>query len=913
MRIKGTIFFLFVFVISIYGNAQTITIGTGTTYNSTSGYPAPYGNWYYGARHQFIIKASEITAAGITGAKYINSLAFNVLSSSGATLNNFEIKIRSSTLTAFTTPASSTTFQTGFTSVFGPSSFKDNTGWNTHPFKAPFYWDGVSNIIVEVCFNNTAYTNNSTMYYSTVTYNSSAYRYADVANNCTSTATTISTKRPNMRFEFISPNPPVASFASSDSLFINVPYNFTNTSINYSSSYWDIKPLTANRFCNKYGCFIDSNTNINHTFNATGAYEILLVAKGFFGVDSIKKTIHVVNFSRIPKANFYTSAQKIISPSQVFFYDSSLYGVNGWEWSISPLCNGCATNPYQYPNTFMPSVNSQNTNFYAMDAGVFDICLKVWNDLGADSICKQKYLNVVQGYAMCNGNDSLSNLNAGYLYDIGGPDQNYQIGLIGQCNAGFVINPTTCTDSIILYVDRFKLRTTDTIQIRDGGKSTSPLIKKITGANLPLSSKIMVARSGKMFLKMTTGTGVFTTGDSGFVFHWETTSAAKIICSSNYLCNGDSIKLYTPTNSGRTDTWKLNGQKINAYTDSFCYAKYQGLYSLIVSNASCSDTAYFNLQGAQKPSAKFTINNTIQCVNDNEFVFTDTTKFNGTFTRLWNFGDQTSAVDSVYKKEYLLPGIFPVTLKTTSVLGCKDSLTQYVRVVDVPVASIVLSGSNNLCLNDSVMLSSATLNAAKYDWYLNTEILNADTISSIWTKLYGAYTLKVTNNLGCYSLSYPINVLSKPGPTKPIITRAIDTLKVISQNTANWYFYDSLIAGANQKYYLPNKKGKYSVVVDSNGCKNFSDPYDFNFTGIKSISSNNNFLHIYPNPASSLLNVISDIPFEFIITDITGRVLLSSNISSNTFQVDINSLSKGLYFLKAFNGEKISVMRFEKL
>ena len=45
---------------------NTYTIGSGTTSNIYYSYPAPYGNYYYGAKNQFIYLASELTAAGAT-------------------------------------------------------------------------------------------------------------------------------------------------------------------------------------------------------------------------------------------------------------------------------------------------------------------------------------------------------------------------------------------------------------------------------------------------------------------------------------------------------------------------------------------------------------------------------------------------------------------------------------------------------------------------------------------------------------------------------------------------------------------------------------------------------------------------------------------------------------------------------
>ena len=59
-------------------------IGTGIINNGQTDYPAPYGNWYWSARHQMLIKADELIAAGITAGP-INSLSFDVVSTDPAT------------------------------------------------------------------------------------------------------------------------------------------------------------------------------------------------------------------------------------------------------------------------------------------------------------------------------------------------------------------------------------------------------------------------------------------------------------------------------------------------------------------------------------------------------------------------------------------------------------------------------------------------------------------------------------------------------------------------------------------------------------------------------------------------------------------------------------------------------------
>ncbi|HML59139.1 MAG TPA: hypothetical protein PKA85_12270, partial [Ferruginibacter sp.] len=140
---------------SVFSNAVTATLGTGTINNlatstGASGYPAPFGNYYEGAKNQFLILASELTAAGLSAGN-INSLAFDVVTPQVEPLKNFTIGIKHSALSALST------IETGFTNVYSNSSYVPSaTGGydnNTITFSAPFNWDGTSNIIIKVCFN----------------------------------------------------------------------------------------------------------------------------------------------------------------------------------------------------------------------------------------------------------------------------------------------------------------------------------------------------------------------------------------------------------------------------------------------------------------------------------------------------------------------------------------------------------------------------------------------------------------------------------------------------------------------------------------------------------------------------------------------------------------------------------------
>lgn len=169
-------------------------VGTGTITNTTTSYPAPYGNFYYGAKHQFLVQASELAAAGINAGP-LESLAFNVTAAIGTALSDFTIKMGLTTVTDITA------WQTGLTTVYSVASYTDTLGWNAHPFQTPFVWDGSSNLVIEVCFNNTSWTDNASVEQSTTTFTSSLWYRADAAGVCANTLTTGNMmQRPNIRF-----------------------------------------------------------------------------------------------------------------------------------------------------------------------------------------------------------------------------------------------------------------------------------------------------------------------------------------------------------------------------------------------------------------------------------------------------------------------------------------------------------------------------------------------------------------------------------------------------------------------------------------------------------------------------------------------------------------------------------------
>lgn len=177
----------------------TFTLGTGVTVNASSSYPTPYGNWYYGSKEQYLIRAGDLSALGMPGGS-ISSLAFDVsVVNACPALTGFYIKMAHTSLTVL-----SAFVTTGLTNVYTSTAYQPVVGWNAHTFQTPFNWNGTDNIIVEVCFNNSNYTSsgNAGVKSGATSYNSTANYHGDDADVCTAPGSpTLYTSLPNMKIE----------------------------------------------------------------------------------------------------------------------------------------------------------------------------------------------------------------------------------------------------------------------------------------------------------------------------------------------------------------------------------------------------------------------------------------------------------------------------------------------------------------------------------------------------------------------------------------------------------------------------------------------------------------------------------------------------------------------------------------
>ena len=177
------------------GATNAIQVGTGT-YTSYSDDVNPYSSSYLSTKRQILITKAELNALGLTQGSTIQQLGFNITSGGGYSYQNFTIKMACTSLTSM----NSNFVTSGMQTVFNPKTITTTNGVNYYTFDNSYDWDGVSNLLVEVCFSNTSYSSYSYVAY---TYTpSSTVTYTTGSAVCDATTGYYSYYRPNIYLKY---------------------------------------------------------------------------------------------------------------------------------------------------------------------------------------------------------------------------------------------------------------------------------------------------------------------------------------------------------------------------------------------------------------------------------------------------------------------------------------------------------------------------------------------------------------------------------------------------------------------------------------------------------------------------------------------------------------------------------------
>ncbi|MDP1727282.1 MAG: PKD domain-containing protein [Bacteroidota bacterium] len=235
-----------------------------------------------------------------------------------------------------------------------------------------------------------------------------------------------------------------------------------------------------------------------------------------------------------------------------------------------------------------------------------------------------------------------------------------------------------------------------------------------------------------------------------------------------FICQGDSVTLSAALGTDITYQWRRNGQDIAGATNVSYEAKIQGSYKVVITRINgCIDSSNaIPVSRFPQPSAGFTINDTLQCLNANSFIFNDTSTISGgPLTRLWNFGDGSTSTLVNPVKTYLLLNPYSVKLISISAFGCKDSITKTVYLTAPPLANITALNPITFCAGGNTTLVADTATGFTYQWRKDGTDIQDSVGKSYTSGIAGVYSVVITNSEGCKDTSNEISIGVNPLPS----------------------------------------------------------------------------------------------------------------------------------------------------
>jgi len=397
-----------------------------------------------------------------------------------------------------------------------------------------------------------------------------------------------------------------------------------------------------------------------------------------------------------------------------------------------------------------------------------------------------------------------------------------------------------------------------------------------------------------------------------------TISKTQQCLSSNYFefTNSSSVSsglLFSEWSFG-------DGNKDLSTNSHHTYTK-EGIYNvslLATTDKSCSDSLVKQVEVYPNPKIAFSMNQRSQCVNTNNYVFTNSSKISsGSLTNYWSFGDSESSSDNSPSHKYQQTDTFYVTLKVVSDKNCTDSLTKSIFVRPVPVPAFSIDDTIQCFVaNEFKFTNKSTIKygSLNYLWeFSDTNTSNMD--NPVYSfKNYGTFDVKLIakSNFNCIdSISSPVYVIAPPKINLGKDTVIKDTSILIldaGSGFVSYYWHD----GSSSRYFTVDTslgEGTYKywvTVTDSFGCTNI-DSIQIKIE--KSISLSENpigKISIYPNPTESNINILFDnvLTEEIVISikDINGREIISDKIqpdyNKTRHSINLNNLSSGVYLME---------------
>ena len=217
-------------------------------------------------------------------------------------------------------------------------------------------------------------------------------------------------------------------------------------------------------------------------------------------------------------------------------------------------------------------------------------------------------------------------------------------------------------------------------------------------------------------------------GDGNFIYTWLSSTTSSTTGYTVASGTNNAINYFPPPLS--SNTW----------------------YKRVVSSGGYFDTSnLIAITVGSKLNVGFTVNQMIQCIKTNNFIFTDTTTASGTITRLWDFGNGTTStlMNPNISYNFNIANAYWVKLESSINGACVDSAKQRVFVISNPAPTGAITGNTVVGRLSTHTYSVPATMGSSYQWIFSNGNGNStsNNINIKWNTI-GTIDLKVVEFSG---------------------------------------------------------------------------------------------------------------------------------------------------------------------
>ena len=338
--------------------------------------------------------------------------------------------------------------------------------------------------------------------------------------------------------------------------------------------------------------------------------------------------------------------------------------------------------------------------------------------------------------------------------------------------------------------------------------------------------------------------------------------------------------------------------------------------TLFVTNGTNSDTKTVNVNVMDVASADFTADNTTISAGES-VTFTNLSVNASTYYWTFTGGNPSTSTDVNPTVTYETPGTYSVTLFAAGE-NSSDSETKTAYITVLPVTSADFEASaTEIFVGDSVAFTNLSENATSFFWTFEGAIPENSTeenpVVTYNEPGYYDVTLFATNGHGYDVATKTAYIYVRAVATADF---TVDTTTVLvgetvvfinlSENATSYYWSfpggEPLVSQEeNPEVTYPNA-GVYSVTLfATNGASSDMEVKESYITvvdesNVFELSAND--VAIYPNPASSVMNVRAEGLQQISIYDITGRIVFEKDVNSDNETIDISKFQRATYAIR---------------